>query len=53
MSPPSITKKVLAIRTLGSIPQAWAEDVLNSAVQTPGSDFIHLECQQSLHKLKG
>jgi predicted metal-dependent enzyme (double-stranded beta helix superfamily) len=53
MSPPSITKKVLAIRTLGSIPQTWAEDVLNSAVQTPGSDFIYLECQQSLHKLKG
>lgn len=53
MYPPSMTKKILAIRTLGSISQAWSEEVLNKAAQTPGPDFFRQECLLSLQKLKG
>ncbi|MEA4925821.1 MAG: cysteine dioxygenase family protein [Syntrophomonadaceae bacterium] len=53
MYPPSIAKKILAIRTLGSIPETWAEDVLNQALKLPDPDYVHKECQYSLNKLKG
>lgn len=49
--PPSIYKKMLAIKTLGSISKPWAEDVLNQALNTPGPDYIRNECQYSLDKL--
>jgi hypothetical protein len=51
--PPSIYKKMLAIKTLGSIPQPWAEEVLTQALRAPGPDYIQKECQYSLDKMKG
>jgi Predicted metal-dependent enzyme of the double-stranded beta helix superfamily len=51
--PPSIDKKILAIRTLGSVSEAWAEDILARALQASEPDYVHKECQYSLDKLKG
>lgn len=51
--PPSIYKKMLAIKTLGSIPKPWAEEVLTKALHSPGPDYIRNECQYSLDKIKG
>lgn len=53
MYPPSITKKVLAVRTLGSVPQPWAEEVLKTALKSNDPDYIKKECQYSLNKLIG
>jgi len=50
--PPPVDKKVLAIRTLGSVPEAWAEDVLNSALKSSEPDYIQKECLYSLEKLR-
>ena len=52
MYPPSVDKKVYAIRTLGSIRQAWAEDVLNSALKSSDPEFIKKEIQYSLDRLQ-
>jgi predicted metal-dependent enzyme (double-stranded beta helix superfamily) len=51
--PPSIYKKMLAIKTLGSIPEAWAEETLTTALRAPEPDYILKECQYSLDKMKG
>ncbi len=51
--PPSIYKKMLAIKALGSIRKPWAEEVLNQALNSPGPDYIRNECQYSLNKIKG
>ena len=51
MYPPSIYKKMLAIRTLGSIPEPWAKDVLTTALNTPDPDYILQECQFSLDRI--
>lgn len=51
--PPSIYKKVLAIRTLGSINESWSKDVLNIAIQTTSPDYIQKECELALSKLRG
>jgi len=53
MYPPSVDKKILAIRTLGSVRESWAEDVLNRALKAGEPDYIQNECQYSLEKLKG
>jgi predicted metal-dependent enzyme (double-stranded beta helix superfamily) len=49
--PPAITKKILAIRTLGSMPQGWAEEVLNQAASQDVPDFIRNECKLALDKI--
>lgn len=51
--PPSIDKKILAIRTLGSVREDWAEDILTRALKLSDPDYIHKECQYALDKLKG
>ncbi len=53
MYPPYTDKKVLAIRTLGSVPEEWSESVLNDALKTDGPDFIKMECRLALEKMKG
>ena len=53
MYPPYIDKKVLAIRTLGSVSAEWSEKALNTALQAPGPEFIKMECQLALQKMKG
>jgi len=52
MYPPSVDKKIMAIRTLGSVPEAWAEGVLNSALISADPDFIQNECRYALEKLR-
>lgn len=51
--PPSIYKKMLAIKTLGSIPEAWAEEILTAALRLPEPNYILDECQYSLDKMRG
>lgn len=53
MYPPSVDKKILAIRTLGSVPEPWSEDVLTNALKNAEPDYIKNECLYSLEKLKG
>jgi len=53
MYPPSVEKKILAIRMLGSIPESWAEDILRSVVNSSEPDFIRKEGLFSFNKLKG
>ena len=53
MYSPNVEKMILAIRTLGSIPESWAEDVLKSAVNSSEPEFIQKECQYALAKLRG
>ncbi len=50
---PANYKKALAIKTLGSIPEAWSEEVLHTAIDSDNNDYIKDECRLSLHKLKG
>ena len=49
---PSINKKMLAIKTLGSVPEAWAEEVLNSALGSPEPDYVLQECRYALNKIR-
>ncbi len=49
---PSLNKKVLAIRTLGSIPDPWARDVLQTAITSNEPEFIMKECQLALENEK-
>jgi len=51
--PPSMAKKILAIRTLGSIPEPWSEEVLNQATGQDLPDFVRMECQLALDKIYG
>lgn len=53
MYAPYFDKKVLAIRTLGSIPAEWSEKALNDALQNPGPEFVKMECKLALQKMKG
>lgn len=48
--PPAIFKKVLAIRTVGSIRENWAQDVLNTVMQSPEPDYILEECRYLMDK---
>lgn len=50
---PAISKKMLAIKTLGSIPETWAKEVLLTALNSPEPDYILKECQYSLDKMEG
>lgn len=45
---PAMAKKVFAIRALGSIPDVWARDVLNEAVNSRQPEYILEECQSAL-----
>ena len=49
--PPSIDKKVMAIRTLGSITQSWSEATLNQAAAADVPDYIRQECKIALNKI--
>jgi len=50
---PANYKQTLAIKTLGSIPSSWAEDVLQNALKSDNHEYIKDECRLSLQKLKG
>lgn len=52
MYPPSINKRIYAIRTLSSIGQSWAADVLQEALQSAAPDYVLQEIQYSLDKIK-
>ncbi len=52
MYPPSINKRIYAIRSLSAIPQPWAEDVLQQALSSAGPEYIKEEIQYSLEKIK-
>jgi predicted metal-dependent enzyme (double-stranded beta helix superfamily) len=47
---PLINKKILAIRTLGAIPDGWAKDVLLNVMEADGPDFIEQEVFYALKK---
>lgn len=47
---PSLFPRVLAIRTLGSVPEAWAKEVLNQALSQKQPDYIQKECELALRK---
>lgn len=53
MYPPAINKKIFAIRTLGSIPEPWAEKVLRSSLDSDEPDYMKTECREALSKLRG
>ncbi|HQD75962.1 MAG TPA: cysteine dioxygenase family protein [Bacillota bacterium] len=48
---PSINKKMLAIKALGSIPEDWAKEVLLTALNSAEPDYILDECRYSLDKM--
>ncbi len=48
MYAPQLQKKALAIRTLGFVPDQWAEELLKSALQSEERDYFRLECQDAL-----
>lgn len=52
MYPPSINKKIFAIRTLGSIPEQWAEEVLCTSMNSDIPNYVKTECCEALLKLK-
>jgi predicted metal-dependent enzyme (double-stranded beta helix superfamily) len=48
---PKLFKEVLAIRTLGSIPEPWAESILTAKTPAAIPDYLMKEYQLSLSKL--
>lgn len=50
--PPAIFKKVLAIRTLGSIRENWAQDIVKAVMQSAEPDYILEECRYIMDKQK-
>ena len=46
--PPRTSKKVMAIRTLGTLDRPWAKDILRAALQSTMPDFLKKECEASL-----
>lgn len=53
MYTPAVNKKIFAIRTLGSISEPWAEEVLCKSMNSDAQDYIKMECRDSLLKLRG
>jgi hypothetical protein len=49
--PPKLFKEVLAIRTLGSIAEPWAENILTAKTPAEIPDYLRKEYQMSLSKL--
>lgn len=49
---PLINKRILAIRTLGAVAADWSKEILLSAMETDGPDFIELEVSRALKQLK-
>ncbi len=50
---PYLQKKVMAIRSLGSITESWAEGILTEVLQTDAADYIRLECTDALRSRRG
>jgi predicted metal-dependent enzyme (double-stranded beta helix superfamily) len=50
--PPKLFKEVLAIRTLGSIAEPWAENILTAETPAAVPDYLMREYQLSLSKLR-
>ena len=48
---PAINKKMLAIKTLGSISGDWAKEVLLTVLNSAEPDYVLNECQYSLDKM--
>lgn len=51
MYPPAISKKIFAIRTLGSIPEIWSEEVLRNSMNSDVPNYIKNECKESILKM--
>ncbi|KAF1085104.1 hypothetical protein SPSYN_01240 [Sporotomaculum syntrophicum] len=49
--PPAINKKMLAIKTLGSISEDWAKKVLLTALNSAEPNYVLNECKYSLDKM--
>ncbi len=49
---PSYTKKVLAIKALGSVSAPWAEEILACAEKADNPEYIKRECRLSLGRPK-
>ncbi|MEQ8200880.1 MAG: cysteine dioxygenase family protein [Syntrophomonadaceae bacterium] len=52
MYPPSINKRIYAIRSLGTIAEPWAGDVLQQARRGSSPEYIQTEIEFSLNKIK-
>lgn len=52
MYPPSINKRIYAIRSLGSIAEPWAEEVLQQALQGSMPEHVREEVRFSLGKTR-
>lgn len=52
MYPPSVNKRIYAIRTLGSIAEPWASNVLQQAWQGSFPEAVKKEIEYSLEKIK-
>lgn len=52
MYPPSIDKRIYAIRSIGSIAEPWAAEVLERALHKSGPEYVRKEVEYSLGKMK-
>ena len=48
--PPNVLQRILAIRTLGSVNEPWAVQVLQEARNKTKKDFVKMECDISLSR---
>ncbi|MDH7498677.1 MAG: hypothetical protein QHH05_09585, partial [Syntrophomonadaceae bacterium] len=51
--PPQVLHKVLAIRTLGSVAEPWAEELLSRRLQADEPDYLREEYRRALARLEG
>jgi len=49
--PPTLQKKILIIRALGSMPEAWAREVLQETIKRAGPDYVAAEGYRALEHL--
>lgn len=49
--PPTLQKKILLMRALGSMPEAWAEEVLQETIKRAGPDYVAAEGYRALEHL--
>jgi len=50
MYPPQVLKKILAIRTLGSVEDSWAEEVLQEAARMTQPEYLQAEIKSALSR---
>jgi predicted metal-dependent enzyme (double-stranded beta helix superfamily) len=49
--PPTLQKKILIMRALGSMPEAWAQEVLQETIKRAGPDYVAAEGYRALEHL--